>query len=39
MMRLITYLNKIGIDNALKEAGAKDGDTVILEDFYFTYYE
>lgn len=39
MMRLLTYLNKIGIDEALKEAGAKDGDTVKLDDFYFEYFE
>lgn len=39
MMRLITYLNKIGIDDALKEKGAKDGDIVKLKDFEFEYFE
>ncbi len=39
MMKLLTYLNKIGIDDALKEAGAKDGDTVQLDDFVFDYFE
>ena len=39
MMKLISYLEKIGIDKALKEKGAKDGDTVILCDFEFEYLE
>ena len=39
MMRLITYLNKIGVDKKLHEIGAKDGDTVRLCDFEFDYFE
>lgn len=39
MMKLITYLNKIGVDKKLHELGAQDGDTVILKDFYFDYYD
>ena len=37
MMKLISYLVRIGIDDKLKEMGAEDGDTVILEDFEFEY--
>lgn len=39
MMRLITYLNKIGVDKKLHELGAKDGDTVKLCDFEFDFFE
>lgn len=39
LMKLLSYLRKIGVDDALKEAGAKDGDTVILCDFEFEYFE
>ena len=39
MMKLITYLNKIGVDQKLHELGAKDGDTVKLCDFEFDYFE
>lgn len=39
MMRLITYLNKIGVDNKLKELHAEDGDIVKLSDFEFEYFE
>lgn len=37
MMKLISYLVRIGIDDKLREMGATDGDTVILEDFEFEY--
>lgn len=37
--RLLKYLDGIGIDEKLKEAGAKTGDTVILDDFEFEYFE
>ena len=37
--QLISYLGRIGIDEALKEKGAKDGDTVRIQDFEFDYYE
>ena len=39
MMRLITYLNKIGVDEALKNAGVEDGDIVKLKEFEFEYFE
>ena len=39
MMKLISYLEKIEIEKALKEKGAVDGDTVILCDFEFEYLE
>ena len=37
MMRLITHLRKIGVDEELERMGAKDGDNVILDDFSFDY--
>lgn len=37
--QLITYLSKIGVDDALREAGAQNGDSVMLSDFEFDYYE
>ena len=39
LMKFISYLEKIGIEQALKEKGAVDGDTVILCDFEFEYLE
>ncbi len=39
LMKLISYLEKIGIEKALQEKGAVDGDTVILCDFEFEYLE
>ena len=39
LMKLISYLEKIEIEKALKEKGAIDGDTVILCDFEFEYLE
>jgi len=38
-MRLITYLNKIGVDKELHKIGAKDGDTVKLKDYNFEYFD
>jgi len=35
--RLVHYLDKIGVEEALKKAGAVDGDTVILGSFQFEY--
>ena len=32
-------LDKLGVDKALKKAGAKDGDIVRIGDIEFTYYE
>ena len=39
MMKLISYLRKIGVDDKLHEMGAKDGDIVTLCDFEFEYFE
>ncbi len=39
IMKLISILRNIGVDEELKAMGAKDGDTVILCDFEFEYYE
>ena len=39
MMKLITYLNKIGVDKKLHEMGAKDGDIVKICDFEFEYFD
>jgi len=39
VMRLATILNKMGVEEALKRNGIKDGDTVRLCDFEFEYYE
>ena len=39
IMKLISTLRNIGVDEKLHELGAKDGDTVILCDFEFEYYE
>lgn len=39
VMRLATILNKMGVEDALKKNGIKDGDTVRLFDFEFEYYE
>ncbi len=39
MMRLINYLRKIGVEEALKEKGAESGDTVFLKDFEFEYLD
>jgi GTP-binding protein len=35
--RLIHYLDRIGVEEALKKAGAKDGDTIVLGSFEFEY--
>ena len=37
--RLLSYLDRIGVDERLKKAGAKTGDTVLLDDYAFDYYE
>ena len=39
VMRLATILNKMGVEEALKKNGIKEGDTVRLCDFEFEYYE
>ena len=38
MMKLLTKLRKLRIDDKLEELGAKDGDLVYLDDFTFEYY-
>jgi len=37
ILKLMTYLRKIGVEERLKEMGAEDGDTVLLVDFEFEY--
>lgn len=39
MMKLLTHLRKLKIDDKLEEMGAQDGDTVVLDDFVFDYYK
>ena len=39
MMKLLTRLRKLRIDDKLEELGAQDGDTVVLDDFVFEYYQ
>ena len=39
IMKLATILNKMGVEQALKKYGIKDGDTVRICDFEFEYYE
>ena len=38
MMKLLTKLRKLKVDDKLEELGAKDGDLVVLDDFTFEYY-
>lgn len=38
-MKLLTYLEKIGVEERLEELGAEDGATVILDDFEFEYFK
>jgi GTP-binding protein len=37
--QLLTFLEKQGVDEKLKKIGAKDGDTVRINQFDFTYAE
>lgn len=37
LLRLLSYLRKVGVDDELERLGAKDGDTVYLMDFAFEY--
>ena len=39
LLRLINYLKKINVEEALKEKGAESGDSVFLCDFEFEYLE
>ncbi len=39
MLRFARQMRGMGIDDALRDAGAKDGDTVTILDFSFTYVE
>ena len=38
MMKLLTRLRKLKVDDKLEELGANDGDLVYLDDFTFEYY-
>ena len=38
MMLLLTRLRKMGVDDELERLGAEDGDTVVLDDFVFEFY-
>ena len=38
MMKLMTRLRKLRVDDELERRGADDGDTVILDDFTFEYF-
>ena len=38
MMKLLTHLRKLKVDDKLEELGEQDGDQVILDDFVFVYY-
>ena len=38
LLKLLAYLRKIRVEDKLRDMGARDGDTVILEDFEFEYY-
>lgn len=37
--RLLRYLDSIDIDTALKNAGCQNGDTILLDDYEFEYFE
>lgn len=37
--KLLSTLSRYGVDEALAEAGAKNGDTVKIQDFEFDYFE
>lgn len=39
LMRLINYLRKVGVEEALREKGAESGDSVFLVDFEFEYLD
>ena len=39
MMKLMTRLRKLRVDDELDRRGADDGDTVILDDFTFEYFK
>ncbi|WP_283680358.1 GTPase ObgE [Lentilactobacillus sp. Marseille-Q4993] len=39
MLRFARQMKGMGVDDALRKAGAKDGDTVTILDFSFTYVE
>ncbi|MBM7618084.1 GTP-binding protein [Weissella uvarum] len=39
LMRFARVMRKMGVDDALREAGAKNGDTVQILDFQFEYEE
>lgn len=38
IMKLISYLNKVGVDDTLHQMNVKDGSTIVLDDFEFEYF-
>ena len=38
MMKLIAYLNRIGVDDMLRKMGVKDGTIIKLDEFEFEYF-
>ncbi|MEN9820014.1 MAG: hypothetical protein RL379_792, partial [Bacillota bacterium] len=38
IMSLLQYLRKIKVEDALETMGIKEGDTVVIGEFEFTYY-
>ncbi len=39
LLKLLNYLRRLGVDDRLRALGAHDGDTVLLCDFEFEYYD
>jgi GTP-binding protein len=39
MFKFLSLIQKLGIEDKLKEKGIQDGDTVKIVDFEFDYYE
>ena len=37
--RLIMYLDKVGLNDKLKEMKVKNGSTILIDDFEFEYFE
>lgn len=38
IQKLVKYLDKLGVEDELEKMGAKNGDTVYLDDFAFEYF-
>jgi Obg family GTPase CgtA-like protein len=39
MLQLLAYLSRIGVDAELRRLGAKNGSSVMIDDFEFEYFE